>query len=415
MKRLLALLLCLSLLLPVFALAEDDEEDIDFNELIEEDVELDEDGNIVDNGNSQVEYELTEEGLAAMADAFEIDESVDPSELELNQNLPDDVINILLLGLDVRGTSEKKLLKDQDQYAKRADVQMILSVNTFDGSIKLTSIARNTCVDIPDRVNDTSIANSYGHAIYKNGKYSSWVDTPDNCMHTVNRNFEMNIQYYVAINFYGVASIIEYLGGADVELTKQEASAINTYLSMGTIRDKNGKLLSHGKEIAPTYDDKKGNREKLEKKDGVQHLDGIQALMYGRLRSIDNDFVRTARTRHLLDILLKPTMARIKKGELDIVNMIADWSRYFYTQMPLSDIATIASGVLKSLLHGYLIGHERHVDDDHRSLRSAHDAAAVGDHVIHCYRNGVAESEHGVANGISNQDRVYFTVHQLRC
>lgn len=56
MKRLLALLLCLSLLLPVFALAEDDEEDIDFNELIEEDVDLDEDGNIVDNGNSQVEY-----------------------------------------------------------------------------------------------------------------------------------------------------------------------------------------------------------------------------------------------------------------------------------------------------------------------------------------------------------------------
>lgn len=107
MKRLLALLLCLSLLLPVFALAEDDEEDIDFNELIEEDVDLDEDGNIVDNGNSQVEYELTEEGLAAMADAFEIDESVDPSELELNQNLPDDVINILLLGLDVRGTSER--------------------------------------------------------------------------------------------------------------------------------------------------------------------------------------------------------------------------------------------------------------------------------------------------------------------
>ena len=47
MKRLLALLLCLSLLLPVFALAEDDEEDMDFNELIEEDVDLDEDGNII--------------------------------------------------------------------------------------------------------------------------------------------------------------------------------------------------------------------------------------------------------------------------------------------------------------------------------------------------------------------------------
>ncbi len=348
MKRLLALLLCLSLLLPVFALAEDDEEDIDFNELIEEDVDLDEDGNIVDNGNSQVEYELTEEGLAAMADAFEIDESVDPSELELNQNLPDDVINILLLGLDVRGTSEKKLLKDQDQYAKRADVQMILSVNTFDGSIKLTSIARNTCVDIPDRVNDTSIANSYGHAIYKNGKYSSWVDTPDNCMHTVNRNFEMNIQYYVAINFYGVASIIEYLGGADVELTKQEASAINTYLSMGTIRDKNGKLLSHGKEIARTYDDKKGNREKLEKKDGVQHLDGIQALMYGRLRSIDNDFNRTSRTRKLLSSLLTPTVDKIKNGELKIDKLLPECGQYFKTNMNMQTMMELVNAVMHS-------------------------------------------------------------------
>ena len=348
MKRLLALLLCLSLLLPVFALAEDDEEDIDFNELIEEDVELDEDGNIVDNGNNQVEYELTEEGLAAMADAFEIDKSVDPSELELNQNLPDDVINILLLGLDVRGTSEKKLLKDQDQYAKRADVQMILSVNTFDGSIKLTSIARNTCVDIPDRVNDTSIANSYGHAIYKNGKYSSWVDTPDNCMHTVNRNFEMNIQYYVAINFYGVASIIEYLGGADVELTKQEASAINTYLSMGTIRDKNGKLLSHGKEIARTYDDKKGNREKLEKKDGVQHLDGIQALMYGRLRSIDNDFNRTSRTRKLLSSLLTPTVDKIKNGELKIDKLLPECGQYFKTNMNMQTMMELVNAVMRS-------------------------------------------------------------------
>jgi anionic cell wall polymer biosynthesis LytR-Cps2A-Psr (LCP) family protein len=348
MKRLLALLLCLSLLLPVFALAEDDEEDIDFNELIEEDVDLDEDGNIVDNGNSQVEYELTEEGLAAMADAFEIDESVDPSELELNQNLPDDVINILLLGLDVRGTSEKKLLKDQDQYAKRADVQMILSVNTFDGSIKLTSIARNTCVDIPDRVNDTSITNSYGHAIYKNGKYSSWVDTPDNCMHTVNRNFEMNIQYYVAINFYGVASIIEYLGGADVELTKQEASAINTYLSMGTIRDKNGKLLSHGKEIARTYDDKKGNREKLEKKDGVQHLDGIQALMYGRLRSIDNDFNRTSRTRKLLSSLLTPTVDKIKNGELKIDKLLPECGQYFKTNMNMQTMMELVNAVMRS-------------------------------------------------------------------
>ncbi len=348
MKRLLALLLCLSLLIPVFAAGGEEEEDIDFFELIEEDVDLDEEGNIIAEESSTVEYEFTEEGLDAMADAFEIDESVDPSELQLNENLPDDVINVLLLGLDVRGTSEKKLLKDQDQYAKRADVQMILSVDTFDGSIKLTSIARNTFVNIPDRVNDTSIANSYGHAIYKNGKYDSWVDTPDNCMHTVNRNFEMNVQYYVAINFYGVASIIEYLGGADVDLSRQEAAAINTYLSMGTIRDSKGKLLSHGREIARTYDDKKGNREKLEKKDGVQHLDGIQALMYGRLRSIDNDFNRTSRTRKLLSSLLTPTVEKIKSGELKIDRLLPECGQYFKTNMNMQTMLSLVNAVMHS-------------------------------------------------------------------
>ena len=160
MKRLLALLLCLSLLLPVFSLAEEEE---DWSMLEEEDAEVDEDGNIIAAGD---EDDFSDEDMDSLADAFDLDESVDPSELELNTNLPEDVINILLLGLDVKGTKDKKLLKDQGQYAKRADVQMILSINTTDGSIKLTSIARNTLVDIPDRVNDSSIANSYGHGIY---------------------------------------------------------------------------------------------------------------------------------------------------------------------------------------------------------------------------------------------------------
>lgn len=336
MKRLLALLLCFSLLLPALSFGEQDEEDIDFSELLEEDVDVDEEGNIIAPDDEGEDF--SEENLEDLMDAFTLDESVDPSELELNTNLPDDVINILLLGLDVKGTKDKKLLKDQGQYAKRADVQMILSINTTDGSIKLTSIARNTLVDIPDRVNDTGIANSYGHAIYKNGKYQSWVDTPEMCMRTVNRNFEMNIQHYVAINFYGVVSIIEYLGGVDVELTKQEASAINSY------------LRQHKRAISASYDDKKGQRDPLEKRDGVQHLDGLQALMYGRLRSIDDDFHRTGRTRKLLSSLLTPTVQKINGGELDLLNVVGESVQYFISDpgLNMESIVRIARAVLKS-------------------------------------------------------------------
>ncbi len=336
MKRLLALLLCLSLLLPVFAFAEDEEEDIDFNDLMEqEDVDVDDEGNIVDPDSD----DFSEEALRELAENVITGESVDLSELYLNENLPEDVINILLLGLDVKGTKDKKLLKDQGQYAKRADVQIILSINTTDGSIKLTSIARNTLVDIPDRRNETAIANSYGHALYNKSKqYTGWEDTPYMCMATINRNFELNIQDYVATNFYGVASIIEYLGGVDIDLTKEEASAINAY------------LRKHKRAISSTYDDKKGNREALEKKDGVQHLDGIQALMYGRLRSIDDDFHRTGRTRKLLSSLLTPTIQKIKNKELDLLNFLGESLQYFITnpELNIERIVKIITGVLRS-------------------------------------------------------------------
>lgn len=84
-------------------------------------------------------------------------------------------------------------------------------------------------------------------------------------MKTVNRNFQMNIERYVVVNIHGLADIIEALGGVDMELTKGEAQAINYEL--------------HVKE---PMDDVQ--RDKLEVADGVQHLDGMEAVTYGRIR-----------------------------------------------------------------------------------------------------------------------------------
>ena len=376
MKRLLALILALALLLPVLAFAEEEGEDEEFEivEITEDEYEVDENGNIILG-----EDHLTAEQISQLMDLtaeLEIDESVDPADLYINPNLPDDVINILLIGVDVRGTKEIQKLSEQMRYreedptdnsvAKRSDVLMILSINLNEGTIKLTSIARNTYVEIPGRKNKSIIANSFGRGIYRNGKYHSWVDEPLTCVATVNKNFQLNIRHYVAINFFGVEEIIESLGGADINLTKAEAKAINNYLNMKVVYLKNpdgsykigsdGKRERkyHGAEIAATYDNHSEGRQKLQEKEGVQHLDGLQALMYARLREIDNDFVRTARTRHLLDSLLRPTMTRIKSGELDFINLMIDWTQYLITNMPLEEMARIAMGVLGSFSLDFL-------------------------------------------------------------
>ena len=357
MKRFLTLILVLMLLLPAFSCAEQEEADSVPDEDTEEldldgDYSFDEDGNLIlrddETGETYSLSAISEEDIDKLAAQYELDDSIDPSGLEINENLPDNVINILLIGLDVRGTKQEKLLTEQGKYSKRSDVLIVLSLNLSDGSIKLSSIARNTYVEVPGRKNKTIIANSYGHANYENGKFKSWTDTPETCIRTVNHNFELNIQYYVAINFYGVAQIIEGLGGVDLDLTKAEATAINTYLSTGTIKNSKGEKISHGKAIANSYDDKNGKREKLKKASGIQHLDGIQALMYARLRSIDSDFVRTARTRHLLDCLLKQTLEKIKTNKLNVLDLVSDFISYPITNLNPSMIMQLAGKVMSS-------------------------------------------------------------------
>ena len=352
MKRLFALILALALLLPLFVYAEQEDAELTEDIDLDEDYSFDEEGNLLlrddETGETYSLSAISEEDIEKLAAQYELDESIDPNELEINENLPDDVINILLIGLDVRGTKKEKLLTEQGKYSKRSDVLIVLSINMNDGSIKLSSIARNTYVEVPGRKNKTIIANSYGHANYKNGEFVSWTDTPETCIRTVNHNFELNIQYYVAINFYGVAQIIEALGGVDIDLTKTEATAINTYLSTGTIKNSKGEKISHGKAIANSYDDKNGKRDKLKKTSGVQHLDGIQALMYARLRSIDSDFVRTARTRHLLDCLLKQTLEKIKANKLNVLDLVSDFISYPITNVNPSTIMQLAGKVMSS-------------------------------------------------------------------
>lgn len=338
MKRLLALLLCLALLLPVFSLAEEDEDDWDMDDLDIEEIELGEDEDLIGS-------EDDEEDLANFPDDDQ-DTVIDYNELEINENCPDDVINILLIGVDTRGDEDRnndsKLLSDQlgkhNGYAKRNDVTMILSINLIDGSLKLTSLARDLLVDIPAK-GTAPINNSFSYRhMKKNGNGLDYVeDVPERTIRTVNRNFQLNVRHYVAINFYGVEEIIEYFGGVDVELTKQEARAINNYIK------KNQKAMKR------TYDMHSEGRVKLEEKNGVQHLDGLQGLVFARSRHVsgDNgtDIARTGRTRRLLQALLHPVMEKLKNKEYDLLNLLVELSKYFATDMSLKEMGELAMQV----------------------------------------------------------------------
>lgn len=319
MKRLLALLLMLCMLLPTAVLAEEGEEDEDSFFDLGGDIEICE-ADAVDGEDEEDEDQIyipeDDEELASAIEILdaELDTSIDPDKLDLNTNLPDNVVNILLIGVD--GRTDKI-----ETGTLHGDVQIIVSINKEDGSIKLTSVMRDLYVSIPGYKSKNRINVAYARG---GGQLA---------MRTINSLLEMNIERYVVINFYGLASIIDALGGIDIELTKTEASAINTYL----------------KKNPPAYDnqDKSYQRQALEKVSGVQHLDGVQAVMYARLRSIDNDFKRTERQRHLLELLL----AKVLDGGMDLnklMELLEVCLPYAETNMSAWDMVDLAMGVLSS-------------------------------------------------------------------
>lgn len=340
MKRILSLLLVLSLLLPVLAFAELDEEDLDFEEIDLDDVPED---TVSSSGSIELTDEMADELLKNLEAGDGSLATINTDSLYINPNLPDNVVNILLLGVDTR----EDTLGEGDHTVKRADVQLILSFNKDTGELKLTSIPRDTLVTNPATGKWIPITNAYTGFDDKGVFY----ENPQRSIAVVNYNFDMNIQNFFSINFYGVVNIVEKLGGIDVDLTKAEAWSINTYLSTKTIKS-GDKVVSHGKAILKTYGKDFGLPEPLEVKDGVQHLSGLQALIYARLRETVNkkyplggDWQRTVRTRHLLELLLRKAL---QQNQNDLLNLLVDATEYMYTNMNGFDIYNLFMAVIGS-------------------------------------------------------------------
>lgn len=322
--RLLAIFTVLCLLLPMglaesSGLLDDLDEKIEEIEEIEvvegEDYILDDDGDIMLDDEDEDEFYVgnDEAEVIEILDA-EIDSSIDPDKLDLNENLPSNVVNILLVGIDTRDTT-------LDNGLQNGDVQIVVSINKDDGSIKLTSILRDLYVSIPGYKNKNRINVAYARG---GGQLA---------MRTINKNFELNIENYITINFYGLASIIDSLGGIDIEMTAREAKAINTYL----------------KQHPPKYDnqDKGYTRVNLPAEDGTHHCDGVQAVMYARLRKVDNDFGRTARQRKLMELLLEKVLED-GMSVSKLTDLLSACMPYVQTNMKASTILDLALSVLRS-------------------------------------------------------------------
>lgn len=171
----------------------------------------------------------------------------------------ENVINILIAG-------EERINDDRG----RTDAILIGSLNLDTKSIKLTSLMRDMYVQIPG-YSDNKL-----NAAYHNGGMPLLQDT-------IEKNFNLELDGYILVDFNAFETIIDKLGGVQIRLSQSEASYLNRTNYITNLWNRN----LYG---------------------GTVTLNGDQALGYARVRHVSNgsesgDFGRTQRHRILLSAI----------------------------------------------------------------------------------------------------------------
>ena len=262
--------------------------------------------------NTLAEYLADED---AEVEALSEDEMAKVTNLSINENLPSDWMNILLLGTDERTLKE----------SARTDTMIICSIHKTTGEVKLTSLMRDLNVRL-DNIGKHSGEYRLNAAHYFGGANLA--------MKTINECFGMNIQYYVRVNFYGFRKIAQALGGITIDITEAEMKEINKNVwQQYKLAKKAG------------IDESDQEYKKLETYGENIHLDGAQTLAYARIRKTDNDYERTRRQRTVLNELLKKVKER---NYMEMVTLATAMMDQVKTNMEINDIFSIAMTVMNN-------------------------------------------------------------------
>jgi len=211
---------------------------------------------------------------------------VDKSDLGITTEVKDEysqvdkIKNIALFGVDA-----------PDGEIGRSDSIMIATIDPVHKKLKLTSIMRDSYVNIPgygmDKIN---------HAYAFGG--------PQLAVKTINENFGLNITEFMTVNFSSLPIIIDALGGVEIEITDEEVSHIEGINSAGTY-----------------------------------NLTGEQALAYSRIRYAEGgDYKRTERQRTVLNGLFNKALA------LPVTSYVSTLD----TVLPYIDILALGTKALSS-------------------------------------------------------------------
>lgn len=175
----------------------------------------------------------------------------------------------------------------------RSDAIMILTLDEEHKVMKLTSIMRDSYVDIP------------GHG-YDKITHAYAFGGPELAMKTLNENFKVNVEDFMSVNFTSLPEIIDKLGGVKINIIPEEIHHIIGITSSGE-----------------------------------QVLNGEQALAYSRIRyATGGDYKRTERQR----VVLEAVFEKLKSTPIkEYPSLIDDFLPYIETNISSMDMIKLAT------------------------------------------------------------------------
>ena len=200
--------------------------------------------------------------------------------------------NIYISGIDTYGPINS---------VSRSDVNIILTVNRDSKKILLTNTPRDAYVPIAD-----------GGQNQKDKLTHAGIYGIDASIHSLENLYDININYYVRLNFTSFLKIIDTLGGVDI-YNDQEFSAGSNHFPIGNI-----------------------------------HLDANQALAFVRERYSLSDGDRDRgrnQQKVIVGILKKLTSVESLANYKDIINKLQD---SLQTNMPMNDMISMINAHLES-------------------------------------------------------------------
>lgn len=272
------------------------------------------------------------------------------SNLGFDEQINQKVINIALFGVDTRDT--KSLTGNTDSI-------MILSLNTQTKKIKIISIMRDSLVGIERN----------GSKSYRKINSAYALGGPELAIKTINQSFNLDISEYATVNFFGMAEIIDAVGGIDVPLTEKEVVPYSpgVFALNNCIYDICDKLKIDPKPYYVT-------------ESGTQHLNGIQATAYARIRYTANfwgtrdDYGRTERQRYVMEQLFNSVKNLPKTKYLSLIKTLLPFTE---TSLSVGDAFKIACNIM---LHSPTFEQSR-IPLDEYQMTSTHKIPAAGSYV----------------------------------